>query len=80
MKRAFQGLKHFGKVTRQMHNIKAVIVGGVLRQYLAELEKEPDDLIGQDKGDESNLDEGHFTLLGSVPKKCIGLTPSDDLL
>jgi hypothetical protein len=40
--------------------MKAVVVGGVLRQYLAELEKEPDDLIGEDEEGEGGLDEGHL--------------------
>lgn len=50
----------FIELTRQLHKMKAVVVGGVLRQYLAELEKEPDDLIGEDEEGEGNLDEGHL--------------------
>jgi plasmid rolling circle replication initiator protein Rep len=50
----------FLELTRQLHKMKAVVVGGVLRQYLAELEKEPDDLIGEDDEDEGGLDEGHL--------------------
>jgi plasmid rolling circle replication initiator protein Rep len=50
----------FIELTRQLHKMKAVVVGGVLRQYLAELEKEPDDLIGEDEEGEGDLDEGHL--------------------
>jgi plasmid rolling circle replication initiator protein Rep len=50
----------FIELTRQLHKMKAVVVGGILRQYLAELEKEPDDLIGEDKEGEGGLDEGHL--------------------
>jgi plasmid rolling circle replication initiator protein Rep len=50
----------FIELTRQLHKMKAVVVGGVLRQYLAELEKEPDDLIGEDEEGEGGLDEGHL--------------------
>jgi hypothetical protein len=45
----------FIELTRQLHKMKAVLVGGVLRRYLAKLEKEPEDLIGED-----SLDEGHL--------------------
>ncbi len=50
----------FIELTRQMHKMKAVVVGGLLRQYLAELEKEPEDLIGDDDQGEGELDEGHL--------------------
>lgn len=50
----------FIELTRQLHKMKAVAVGGVLRQYLAELEKEPEDLIGKDEEGEGDLDEGHL--------------------
>lgn len=46
------------ELTRQMHRIKAIAIGGILREYMRELEQEPDDLIGEDnKGD---VDEGHL--------------------
>lgn len=48
----------FLELTRQMYKMKAVVVGGVLRQYLQELEKEPDDLIGE--SDLTEVDEGHL--------------------
>ncbi len=50
----------FLELTRQLHKMKAVVVGGLLRQYLAELEKEPEDLIGDDDQGEGELDEGHL--------------------
>ena len=50
----------FIELTRQLHKMKAVVVGGVLRQYLRELENEPEDLIGEDEKGEGDLDEGHL--------------------
>ncbi|MEO8893284.1 MAG: protein rep [Coleofasciculaceae cyanobacterium] len=50
----------FLELTRQLHKMKAVAVSGVLRQYLADLEKEPDDLVGKDDEGEGDLDEGHL--------------------
>jgi plasmid rolling circle replication initiator protein Rep len=48
----------FLELTRQMHRTKAIAVGGILRDYLRELEQEPQDLIGQDN--EGDIDEGHL--------------------
>lgn len=48
----------FLELTRQMHKMRAIAVGGVLRDYLRELEEEPEDLVGNDN--ESDLDEGHL--------------------
>jgi plasmid rolling circle replication initiator protein Rep len=42
----------FLELTRQMHKMRAVATGGVLKAYLKELEEEPEDLIGKD--DENN--------------------------
>jgi plasmid rolling circle replication initiator protein Rep len=42
----------FLELTRQMHKMRAVATGGVLKEYLKELEEEPEDLIGKD--DESD--------------------------
>jgi plasmid rolling circle replication initiator protein Rep len=50
----------FIELTRQLHKMKAVVVGGVLRQYLRELENEPEDLIGEDEKGEGDLDEGYL--------------------
>ena len=38
----------FLELTRQMHKMRAVATGGVLKEYLKELEEEPEDLIGKD--------------------------------
>ncbi len=39
----------FLELTRQMHKMRAVATGGVLKAYLKELEEEPEDLIGKDE-------------------------------
>ena len=46
----------FLELTRQMHKMRAIATGGVLKDYLRELEEEPADLIGE--SDEDELDEG----------------------
>ncbi|MEG3882042.1 protein rep [Microcoleus sp. herbarium7] len=48
----------FLELTKQLHRTKAIAVGGILREYMRELEAEPDDLIGEDNEDE--VDEGHL--------------------
>jgi plasmid rolling circle replication initiator protein Rep len=50
----------FLELTRQLHRTKAIAVGGVLREYLRELEEEPEDLIGKDDEGEELVDEGHL--------------------
>jgi Replication protein len=46
------------ELTRQMHKMRAVATGGVLKEYLRELEEEPEDLIGKDEEEESaEIDE-----------------------
>jgi plasmid rolling circle replication initiator protein Rep len=42
----------FLALTKQMRNMRCIATGGVLKQYLRELEEEPEDLIGSD-GEES---------------------------
>ena len=49
----------FLEFVRQVHKTRAVSIGGVLRDYFKELEREPDDLIGTDE-DETAIDEGHL--------------------
>lgn len=39
----------FLELTKQLHKTRAVAVGGVLRHYMSELEKEPENLIGNDR-------------------------------
>lgn len=48
----------FLELTRQMHKTRAIATGGVLKDYLKELEQEPDDLIGEDE--QAEVDEGHL--------------------
>lgn len=47
----------FLELTRQLHKMKAVGTGGVLKQYLKELENEPEDLIGEGEEAEEMSDE-----------------------
>lgn len=44
----------FLELTRQMHKMKCVTTGGILKEYLQELEQEPEDLIGEEGEDESD--------------------------
>lgn len=48
----------FLELTKQLHKTRAVAVGGVLREYMRELEQEPEDLIGEDS--QGEVDEGHL--------------------
>lgn len=47
----------FLELTRQLHKMRAVATGGVLKSYLREIEEEPEDLIGKDE-DDLGIDEG----------------------
>ena len=47
----------FLELARQLHKMKAVATGGVLKSYLQELEQEPEDLIGKDEEAELTEDE-----------------------
>jgi plasmid rolling circle replication initiator protein Rep len=50
----------FLEMTRQMAGTKAISLGGVLREFFRDLEKEPEDLIGKDDDGEELIDEGHL--------------------
>ena len=50
----------FLELTKQMHKLRATVTGGILKEYLKELEQEPEDLIGEDDEGEGQLDEGHL--------------------
>ncbi|HEY9609466.1 protein rep [Allocoleopsis sp.] len=50
----------FLELTRQLHNTRAVAIGGVLRRYMQELEEEPEDLIGKDEQTDE-IDEGSLS-------------------
>lgn len=52
----------FLELTRQLHKTRAIATGGVLKQYLRELEQEPEDLIGKDESGEN--DEGGHLYFG----------------
>ena len=47
-------------ITEQLYKIRRIAVGGVLRSYMKKLEEEPEDLIGHDKENENEVDEGHL--------------------
>lgn len=47
----------FLELTRQLKNSRAISVGGALKDYMRELEQEPEDLIGESDED-MGLDEG----------------------
>ena len=48
----------FLELTRQMHRMRCIATGGILKDYLKALEEEPEDLIGDDGKDD--VDEGHL--------------------
>jgi plasmid rolling circle replication initiator protein Rep len=48
----------FLELTKQLHKTRAVAVGGVLRSYMTDLERELEDLVGEDSKGE--VDEGHL--------------------
>jgi len=45
----------FLELTRQLHKMRCIATGGVLKEYLKELEQEPEDLIGE--GDDPSIDD-----------------------
>ena len=49
----------FLELTRQMHKLRCIATGGVLKDYLRELEQEPEDLIHTEENEDPNqVDEG----------------------
>lgn len=50
----------FLELTRQMHKARTIGVGGVLKDYLRDLEQEPEDLIGKGDEPENENNEGHL--------------------
>jgi plasmid rolling circle replication initiator protein Rep len=50
----------FLELTKQMHKLRCIATGGVLKEYLKVLEDEPDDLIGKDEDSAGEVDEGHL--------------------
>ena len=54
-------LEWFLELTRQMHRVRLIATGGVLKEYFKQLQEEPEDLIGKDEMNvEEELDEGHL--------------------
>jgi hypothetical protein len=43
-----------------MHKMRAVATGGVLKEYLKELEEEPEDLIGESESPEAQEDSSLY--------------------
>jgi plasmid rolling circle replication initiator protein Rep len=56
-------------LTKQLHKTRAVAVGGVLKQYLADLEKEPDDLIHVDETSQATEELGRLRFDWRYEKK-----------
>jgi plasmid rolling circle replication initiator protein Rep len=50
----------FLELNKQLHKTRAIEIGGVLKPYLKALENEPEDLIGKDLENDSDIDEGHL--------------------
>jgi len=50
----------FLELTRQMHKMRCIATGGVLKQYLKELEEEPEDLIGETESGEMDEAKLYF--------------------
>ena len=52
------GQSWFLELTRQMHNMRNINIGGVLKPFLKDsLEREPQDLIGKDDGNDDDDDD-----------------------
>jgi hypothetical protein len=51
------------ELTTQLHKLRAIATGGILKEYLRELEEEPDDLIHTDT-EEDEEEEGDTNLGG----------------
>jgi plasmid rolling circle replication initiator protein Rep len=58
----------FLELTTQLHKMRAIATGGVLKEFLAELEEEPEDLMGQD-ADETGEDYGRLLFGWKKEKK-----------
>ena len=64
----------FLELTRQMYRMRTIATGGVLKDYLKQLEEEPEDLIGKDElKTESEIDEGHLYFNWKYQEKKYGL-------
>lgn len=59
----------FLELTRQMKSLRCVATGGVLKEYLRELEQDPDDLIGQGDTSDSSDSEAQLYFGWNRPEK-----------
>ncbi len=50
----------FLELTKQLHKTRAIATGGVLKEYLKELEQEPEDLIGESESPEAQEDSSLY--------------------
>lgn len=50
----------FIELTQQLHKMRAIATGGVLKEYLRELEQEPEDLIGGGDDEEKKITINYF--------------------
>ena len=50
----------FLELTKQMHKMRCIATGGVLKQYLKELEEEPNDFVGENESGEVNEAKLYF--------------------
>jgi plasmid rolling circle replication initiator protein Rep len=58
----------FLELTQQLHKMRAIATGGVLKEYLRDLEREPEDLIGGSEDEEKKITSDYF-LDGERTKK-----------
>lgn len=50
----------FLEFTKQMHKLRCVSTGGILKEYLSALEREPEDLIGKSEDEVDSEDDIHL--------------------
>ena len=50
----------FLELTRQLHKMRAIATGGVLKEHLKELEDEPQDLVGESDTPEAQDDSSLY--------------------
>lgn len=50
----------FAEYVNQMHNTRAIALGGIFRDYFKALEEEPEDLIGKDEEEDLDSDSVHL--------------------
>ena len=50
----------FLELTRQMYKMRTISTGGVLKKHLADLERDPEDLIGEGDGTDADLGRLYF--------------------